>query len=158
MAKRLHAWISVRPDEEIYRLTRDAEMPGHRAGLRMRVDGKDIDRKRFRHYWLEYYGLAEPAYGVDEDRRRPFFLNFTIDDEDVLTELRKYKSIYSLGDHIELYIWLERLRCESAKVAYQRIYSASYNYTTQIIWLDAVPFAEHPEHVAQLMAGYDLIE
>src|SRR5436853_5696281 len=109
MAKRLPSYITVRPDQEIYKLTRDAGMPNHRAGIRMRVDGKDVDRKLFRHHWLEYYGLAEPAYHVDEDRRRPFLLNFTIDDEDVLTELRKYKAIYSLGDQIQFYLWLERL-------------------------------------------------
>ena len=156
MAKRLPAWIAVVPDEEIYRLTREGGMPRHRAGLRMRVEGKDIDRQRFRHYQIEQYGLAGPAYGVNEDRRRPLIINFTIQDEGGLAELRKYEPAYSIGDQIDFYVWLERLRCDFTPASYVRIYQANLRHTAEILGLGPVPLNEHPEHVNLLMAGYDL--
>jgi hypothetical protein len=158
MTKRLHSWNSVIPDEEIYRLTREAGMPAHRAGLRMRVEGKDIDRPRFRNYQIEYYRLAEPAYGVDEDRRRPLLINFTISDEGGLAELRKYNPAFLLGDSVDFYVWLERLHCDLTPATYVRIYKTNLRYTAEIIDLALAPTNEHPEHVNQLLAGYDLFD
>lgn len=162
--RRLSCIVAIMSDEEIYRLTRDPNktdgwgggMPYHRAGIRMTVEGAEVD-PRFRGYEVQYYGLAEPAYGVDEARRRPIDLTFKIKDAGGLSELRKYSDAYSIGDTIVVYVWLVRLTCKLTRASYIRIYNSRSGMISEIVGLGLEPSKEHPQHTEWLMAGYELI-